>query len=53
MTFGPPCTHYKIIQEGKRNWLNIFFNTYDIKLEQYEQQYENKFLQLSNNMDDQ
>ncbi|CAF1513675.1 unnamed protein product [Adineta ricciae] len=37
---------YKIIQEGKRNWLDIFLHTYEIKLQQYEQQYENIFQQF-------
>jgi hypothetical protein len=37
---------YKIIQEGKRNWLNIFLNAHEIKLQEYEQQYHSAFLQL-------
>lgn len=41
--------HYKIIQEGKREWLDILLHTYEMKLQQYEQQYEHIFRQLSNN----
>jgi hypothetical protein len=37
---------YKIIQEGKRNWLNIFLNAYEIKLQEYERKYHNEFLQF-------
>ncbi|CAF1509075.1 unnamed protein product, partial [Rotaria sordida] len=37
---------YKLIQEAKRTWLNIFFNVYEYKLQKYEQQYENEFKEL-------
>ena len=30
--------HHKIIQEVKRSCLNIAFNTYEIQLQEYEQQ---------------
>jgi hypothetical protein len=38
--------HYKIIQEAKRQWLNYFLNIYEIKIQQYEQQYQNEFIKL-------
>ncbi|CAF4170344.1 unnamed protein product, partial [Rotaria magnacalcarata] len=37
---------YKIIQEAKRSWLNIFFNACEIKIQAYDSQYQNTFLQL-------
>jgi hypothetical protein len=37
---------YKIIQEGKRVWLNYFFNTSEIKIYEYEQQYQCEYIQL-------
>ncbi|CAF4778156.1 unnamed protein product, partial [Rotaria socialis] len=47
--------HYKIIQEAKRQWLNYFLNIYEIKIQEYEQQYQNEFIKLrslfSNNND--
>ncbi|CAF3465161.1 unnamed protein product, partial [Rotaria socialis] len=47
--------HYKIIQETKRQWLNYFLNIYEIKIQEYEQQYQNEFIKLrslfSNNND--
>ncbi|CAF4629405.1 unnamed protein product, partial [Rotaria socialis] len=36
--------HYKIIQEAKRQWLNYFLNIYEIKIQEYEQQYQNEFI---------
>ncbi|CAF4056964.1 unnamed protein product [Rotaria magnacalcarata] len=46
---------YKIIQEAKRQWLNYFLNIYEIKIQEYEQQYQNEFIKLeslfSNNID--
>ncbi|CAF3776931.1 unnamed protein product, partial [Rotaria socialis] len=46
---------YKIIQEAKRLWLNYFLNIHEIKIQQYEQQYQNEFIKLkslfSNNND--
>ncbi|CAF5196910.1 unnamed protein product, partial [Rotaria magnacalcarata] len=46
---------YKMIQETKRQWLNYFLNIYEIKIQEYEQQYQNEFIQLesllSNNND--
>ncbi|CAF1648303.1 unnamed protein product [Rotaria magnacalcarata] len=44
-----------MIQETKRQWLNYFLNIYEIKIQEYEQQYQNEFIQLesllSNNND--
>ncbi|CAF4956002.1 unnamed protein product, partial [Rotaria socialis] len=37
---------YKTIQEAKRIWLNVFLNAYEVQLQEYDQQYENEFLQL-------
>jgi t-SNARE complex subunit (syntaxin) len=37
---------YKIIQEAKRTWLNIHLNAYIIKIQAYDQQYQNEFRQL-------
>jgi hypothetical protein len=37
---------YKIIQEGKRVWLNYFLNTYEIKIYEYEQQYQCEYIKL-------
>jgi hypothetical protein len=37
---------YKLIQEAKRQWLNYFLNIYEIKIQQYEQQYQNEFIKL-------
>ncbi|CAF4078673.1 unnamed protein product, partial [Rotaria sordida] len=42
--------HYKIIQEGKRIWLNYFLNIYEIKLQEYEEQYQNKFNKLESQL---
>ncbi|CAF4571116.1 unnamed protein product [Rotaria socialis] len=46
---------FKIIQEAKRHWLNYFLNIYEIKIREYEQQYQNEFIKLeslfSNNND--
>ncbi|CAF4124658.1 unnamed protein product, partial [Adineta steineri] len=38
--------HYKITQEGKRTWLNYLLNTYDIKITEYELQYQNAYIKL-------
>lgn len=38
--------HYKIIQESKRLWLHIFLSTYEIKLREYDQQYQMIYIQL-------
>ena len=35
---------YKMIQEAKRQWLNYFLNIYEIKIQEYEQQYQNEFI---------
>ncbi|CAF4358858.1 unnamed protein product, partial [Rotaria magnacalcarata] len=44
-----------IIQEAKYQWLNYFLNIYEVKIQEYEQQYQNEFIQLeslfSNNND--
>ncbi|CAM4898206.1 unnamed protein product [Rotaria socialis] len=37
---------YKIIQEAKRLWLNILLNACEIKIQAYDSQYQNIFLQL-------
>ena len=37
---------YKIIQEAKRQWLNYFLDIYEIKIQQYEQQYQNEFIKV-------
>jgi len=37
---------YKIIQETKRTWLNIFLNIYEHQLQKYEHLYEYEFKQL-------
>ncbi|CAF3028976.1 unnamed protein product, partial [Rotaria sp. Silwood2] len=37
---------YKLIQETKRTWLNIFFNVYEYKLQKCEQQHQNELKQL-------
>ncbi|CAF5005094.1 unnamed protein product, partial [Rotaria magnacalcarata] len=37
---------YKIILEAKRSWLNIFFYACEIKMQAYDSQYQNTFLQL-------
>ncbi|CAF4200622.1 unnamed protein product, partial [Rotaria magnacalcarata] len=46
---------FKIIKEAKRHWLNYFLNIYEIKIQEYEQQYQNEFIKLesllSNNND--
>ncbi|CAF1440935.1 unnamed protein product [Adineta steineri] len=38
--------HYKIIQEGKRIWLDIFFSIYEINLQQYDEQYQEILIEL-------
>ncbi|CAF5027400.1 unnamed protein product, partial [Rotaria socialis] len=35
-----------IIQETKRQWLNYFLNIYEIKIQEYEEQYQNEFIKL-------
>ncbi|CAF4696475.1 unnamed protein product, partial [Rotaria sp. Silwood2] len=42
--------HHKIIQEAKRQCLTIALQAYNIKLQDYEKQYENKFLQLESQL---
>ncbi|CAF1527436.1 unnamed protein product [Adineta steineri] len=44
----------KIIQEGKRRWLDVYLNSYEIKLQEYDEQYQTEFeqfkqLQILNN----
>jgi len=41
---------YKIIQEAKRQWLNITFYAYEIKIQEYEQQYQYELLQLESQL---
>ncbi|CAF5174787.1 unnamed protein product, partial [Rotaria magnacalcarata] len=47
--------HFRIIQEAKRLWLNYSLNIYEIKIQEYEQQYQNEFIKFgslfSNNND--
>ncbi|CAF2102843.1 unnamed protein product, partial [Rotaria magnacalcarata] len=38
--------HYKIIQEAKRLWLNYSLNIYEIKIQEYEQQYQIEFIKV-------
>ncbi|CAF1578045.1 unnamed protein product, partial [Adineta steineri] len=38
--------HYKIIQQIKRTWLNIYFNAYEKKIQEYEEQYIEKLHNL-------
>ncbi|CAF1572474.1 unnamed protein product, partial [Adineta steineri] len=38
--------HYKIIQEAKRTWLNYILNTYEMKIIEYELQYQNEYIKL-------
>ncbi|CAF4964931.1 unnamed protein product [Rotaria sp. Silwood1] len=42
--------HHKIIQEAKRQCLTIALQAYNTKLQDYEKQYENKFLQLESQL---
>jgi hypothetical protein len=41
---------YKTIQEAKRIWLNVFLNSYEVQLQEYDQQYEKEFLQLESHL---
>ena len=41
---------YKTIQEAKRIWLNLFLNSHEVQLQEYDQQYENEFLQLQSHL---
>ncbi|CAF1563796.1 unnamed protein product, partial [Rotaria magnacalcarata] len=41
---------YKTIQEAKRICLNVFLNSYEVQLQEYDQQYENEFLQLESHL---
>ena len=41
---------YKIIQEGKRIWLNYFSSIYEIKIQEYELQYQNDFMKLESQL---
>jgi hypothetical protein len=38
--------HYQIIQAAKRIWLDIFFSAHEIKLQKYDEQYQEVLLQL-------
>ncbi|CAF1495225.1 unnamed protein product [Adineta steineri] len=38
--------YYKIIQQIKRTWLNIYFNAYEKKIQEYEEQYIEKLHNL-------
>ncbi|CAF4192638.1 unnamed protein product [Rotaria sp. Silwood2] len=40
---------YKLIQEAKRNCLNIFFQAYEIQYQHYEKQYQELFKQFESN----
>jgi uncharacterized protein YbgA (DUF1722 family) len=37
---------YKIVQEAKRTWLNIFLDTYEIQYQDYEHQYQEEFKKI-------
>ena len=37
---------YQIIQEAKRQWLDVSLNAYQLQLEEYEQEYETEFSQF-------
>ncbi|CAF1255732.1 unnamed protein product [Adineta ricciae] len=37
---------YKIIQEAKRQWLNVFLNVYELKIREYQEQYEYQLTKL-------
>jgi hypothetical protein len=37
---------YKIIQEGKRIWLNFIFHVYEITIKEYEIRYQTEFVKL-------
>lgn len=37
---------YKIIQEAKRQWLNVTLHAYEIKIQEYEQQFQDELVQL-------
>ena len=38
--------HYKIVQEIKRQWLDIYFNAYHTQIQIYDQHYENELKQF-------
>ena len=40
----------QIIQEGKRMWLNHLLNVYEIKLQEYDRQYEDEFMKLKSQL---
>ena len=37
---------YKIVQEAKRQWLNISLNVYEIKIQEYQQEYQYQLIEL-------
>ena len=41
---------HKIVQEAKRVWLNSFFYTYEIQLNEYEQQYRDELVNLKSHL---
>ncbi|CAF5225127.1 unnamed protein product, partial [Rotaria magnacalcarata] len=41
---------YKTIQEAKRIWLNVFLKSYEVQLQEYDQQYKNESLQLESHL---
>ena len=41
---------YKIIQEGKRVWLNYVFSTYENQIYEYEQQYHCEYIKLESQL---
>jgi hypothetical protein len=41
---------YKIIQEGKRIWLNYILNAYEIKIKEYEAQYQSEWNKLESHL---
>ncbi|CAF4588336.1 unnamed protein product, partial [Rotaria socialis] len=42
--------HYKIIQEAKRSWLNITLHAYEIKIQEYDRQYQYELVQLKSRL---
>ncbi|CAF5184021.1 unnamed protein product, partial [Rotaria magnacalcarata] len=41
---------YKIIQEAKRSWLNIILHAYEIKIQEYDRQYQYELIQLKSQL---
>ncbi|CAF2152106.1 unnamed protein product, partial [Rotaria magnacalcarata] len=41
---------YKIIQEAKRSWLNVILHAYEIKIQEYDRQYQYELIQLKSQL---